>query len=435
MTPEEELRKQQEQSQQNTVAPEVQQPVQQTAPAVTSTQPTVQTTEPDPQWLGQVGAANTVNSALDFNPGANYINTPLADEHSLPLQILGNNQVHFLQKDKRTPQQTASIAKFLNKAYGTKIPEDGSRSSEIEITKVYNANLDTIPESLYRQGYIAGKPETKEEKTQKLLKEAVEKGRSFLDIYNIANEPPVYDRPRANRIDQNSKASVVADVLKLIGEGVTTKRGGTPITRQTIVPQLNAELQRLNDTYKQEVQAYKKGGFNALMMDEQEKRRSAALKSAREAAIQQIKIKADIEQRQREKQEQSELNKIKTKHELDMQRDKVNNEAKVKTANISASARKNSGSKTDEFKLVDQYVNGKVVKVPIAIVNDVAAKARKGNIMNQQRTENDLFNENWQSYFDYVNGEFVPKGTAPATTTGATSRASSNNTQPKSRAK
>ena len=48
---------------------------------------------------------------------------------------------------------------------------------------------------------------------------------------------------------------------------------------------------------------------------------------------------------------------------------------------------------------------------------------------------NDLFNENWQSYFDYVNGEFVPKGTAPATTTGATSRASSNNTQPKSRAK
>ena len=437
MPTEEELRKQQEQSQQNTVAPEVQQPVQQTAPAVTSTQPTVQTTEPEPQWLGQVGAANTVNSALDFNPGANYINTPLADEHSLPLQILGNNQVHFLQKDKRTPQQTASIAKFLNKAYGTKIPEDGSRSSEVEITKVYNANLDTIPESLYRQGYIAGKPETKpetkEEKTQKLLKEAVEKGRSFLDIYNIANEPPVYDRPRANRIDQNSKASVVADVLKLIGEGVTTKRGGTPITRQTIVPQLNAELQRLNDTYKQEVQAYKKGGFNALMMDEQEKRRSAALKAAREAAIQQIKIKADIEQRQREKQNEFELNKIKTKHQLDLDRDKLNNEVKVKTANISASGRREK--KEDEFKYVDQYVNGKVVKVPVAIVNDVAAKERKISMVNETKTENDLFNQHWNKYFDYVNGEFVPKGTAPATTTGATSRASSNNTQPKSRAK
>lgn len=433
MPTEEELRKQQEQSQQNTVAPEAQQPVQQTAPAVTSTQPTVQATEPEPQWLGQVGAANTVNSALDFNPGANYINTPLADEHSLPLQILGNNQVHFLQKDKRTPQQTAAIAKFLNKAYGTKIPEDGSRSSEIEITKVYNANLDTIPESLYRQGYIAGKPETKEEKTQKLLKEAVEKGRSFLDIYNIANEPPVYDRPRANRLDQNSKASVVADVLKLIGEGVTTKRGGTPITRQTIVPQLNAELQRLNDTYKQEVHAYKKGGFNALLMDEQEKKRAAAVEAARKAALQQIAIKADIEQRQREKQEQSELNKIKTKHELDMQRDKINNEAKIKTANISASGRKNSGSKTNEFKHVDKMVNGQIVKVPIAVVEHVGAQMRKSPI-NRNLADNDLFEEHWNKYFDYVNGEFVPKGTAP-TTTGATSRASRNNTQPKSRAK
>ena len=53
------------------------------------------------------------------NSGANYINTPLADEHSL--QILGNNQVHFLQKDKRTPQQTASIAKFLK--HRDKIPK------------------------------------------------------------------------------------------------------------------------------------------------------------------------------------------------------------------------------------------------------------------------------------------------------------------------
>ena len=118
-----------------------------------------------------------------------------------------------------------------------------------------------------------------------------------------------------------------------------------------------------------------------------------------------------------------------------MQRDKVNNEAKVKTANISASGRKSSGSKIDEFKLVDQYVNGKVVKVPIAIVNHVAAEERKVGLKNDMKTENDLFNQHWNKYFDYVNGEFVPKGTAPATTTGATSRASSNNTQPKSRAK
>lgn len=431
MPTEEELRKQQEQSQQNTVAPEVQQPVQATTP----TQPTVQTTEPEPQWLGQVGAANTVNSALDFNPGANYINTPLADEHSLPLQILGNNQVHFLQKDKRTPQQTASIAKFLNKAYGTKIPEDGSRNSEMDITKVYNANLDTIPESLYRQGYIAGKPETKEEKTQKLLKEAVEKGRSFLDIYNIANEPPVYDRPRANRIDQNSKASVVADVLKLIGEGVTTKRGGTPITRQTIVPQLNAELQRLNDTYKQEVQAYKKGGFNALLMDEKEKKRSAAVEAARKAALQKIATKAAIEEQQRKQEREWKSEDRKADQDFQMKKLEKESATRINAARISASGRRENRSTTNERG--DILIDGKIVKPKQAYVNDVAAKVKAvakatDPVMGMSATE--VFSANWNKYFDYVNGEFVPKGTAPATT-GATSRASSNNTQPKSRAK
>ena len=356
-----------------------------------------------------------------------------------------NGTVGHIQQDKRPAEvQNALFDLYQEFVPNKAIDRNDPNAVRRYVTQAYNTlHKENKVDDLYlnkgliqyEQGDEQPAEPPKRKTTEELQKEAAETGKSFLQLYQENMAQPEYDEKRAKTLKTNTNASIIADILKLVGEGVTTKRGGTPITRQTIVPQLNAELQRLNDTYKQEVQAYKKGGFNALLMDEQEKRRSAALKAAREAAIQQIKIKADIEQRQREKQEQSELNKIKTQHELDMQRDKVNNEAKIKTANISASGRKNSGSKTDEFKLVDQYVNGKVVKVPIAIVNHVAAEERKTSIVNENKTENDLFNQHWNKYFDYVNGEFVPKGTAPATTTGATSRASSNNTQPKSRAK
>lgn len=358
-----------------------------------------------------------------------------------------NGTVGHIQQDKRPAEvQNALFDLYQEFVPNKAIDRNDPNAVRRYVTQVYNTlqNNNKVDDLYMNKGLIqyepdeqqASQPQAPVRKTpEQLQKEAAETGKSYLQLYRENMAQPEYDEKRAKTLKTNANASIIADILKLVGEGVTTKRGGTPITRQTIVPQLNAELQRLNDIYKQEVQSYKKGAFNALLMDEQEKKRSAALDAARKAAIQQIKIKADIEQRQREKQEQSELNKIKTKHELDMQRDKINNEAKIKTANISASGRKNSGSKTNEFKYVDQYVNGKVVKVPIAIVNDVAAKERKISMVNETKTENDLFNQHWNKYFDYVNGEFVPKGTAPATTTGATSRASRNNTQPKSRAK
>lgn len=356
-----------------------------------------------------------------------------------------NGTVGHIQQDKRPAEVQNALFDLYqevlpNKAIDRNDPNAVSRY----VTQAYNTlHKENKVDDLYVNKKLiqyepdeqqASQPQAPVRKTpEQLQKEAAETGKSYLQLYQENMAQPEYDEKRAKTLKTNSNASIVADILKLIGEGITTKRGGTPITRQTIVPQLNAELQRLNDTYKQEVQAYKKGAFNALLMDEQEKKRAAAVEAAREAAIQQIKIKAYIEQRQREKQEQSELNKIKTKHEFDMLRDKINNEAKIKTASISASGRREN--KEDEFKLVDQYVNGQVVKVPIAIVNDVAAKERKISMVNETKTENDLFNQHWNKYFDYVNGEFVPKGTAPATTTGATSRASRNNTQPKSRAK
>ena len=360
-----------------------------------------------------------------------------------------NGTVGHIQQDKRPAEVQNALFDLYQEVLPNKaIDRNDPNAVRRYVTQAYNTlHKDNKVDDLYiNKGLIqyepdeqqASQPQAPVRKTpEQLQKEAAKTGKSYLQLYYENMAQPEYDEKRAKTLKTNANASIVADILKLVGEGVTTKRGGTPITRQTIVPQLNAELQRLNDTYKQEVQAYKKGGFNALMMDEQEKRRSAALKSAREAAIQQIKIKADIEQRQREKQEQSELNKIKTKHELDMQRDKINNEAKIKTANISASGRKSSGSTTTNER-GDILIDGNIVKPKQAYVNHVAAKVKSeakvtDPVMGMSATE--IFVENWNKYFDYVNGEFVPKGTAPATTTGATSRASSNNTQPKSRAK
>ena len=168
-------------------------------------------------------------------------------------------------------------------------------------------------------------------------------------------------------------------------------------------------------------------------MDEQEKKRTAAVEAARKAAFQQIAAKAAIEEQQRKQEREWKTEDRKADQDFQMKKLEKESATRINAARISASGRREN--KEDEFKLVDQYVNGKVVKVPIAIVNHVAAEERKLGLKNDMKTENDLFNQHWNKYFDYVNGEFVPKGTAPATTTGATSRALRNNTQPKSRAK
>lgn len=356
-----------------------------------------------------------------------------------------NGSVGHIQQDKRPAEvQNALFDLYQEFVPNKAIDRNDPNAVRRYVTQAYNTlHKNNKVDDLYmNKGLIqyepdeqqAAQPQAPVRKTpEQLQKEAAETGKSYLQLYRENMAQPEYDEKRAKTLKTNANASIVADILKLVGEGVTTKRGGTPITRQTIVPQLNAELQRLNDTYKQEVQAYKKGGFNALMMDEQEKKRSAAVEAARKAAIQQIATKAAIEEQQRKQEREWKSEDRKADQDFQMKKLEKESATRINAARISASGRREN--KEDEFKLVDQYVNGKVVKVPVAIVNDVAAKARKGNIMNQQRTENDLFNENWQSYFDYVNGEFVPKGTAPATTTGSTSLASSNNTQPKSRAK
>jgi hypothetical protein len=70
-----------------------------------------QTTVQQPQQP-VIGAANTQNKAVDFNQGASFVTMPKADEDLLPLQIMNNNQISFVQKDKRTPQQRASMLKM-----------------------------------------------------------------------------------------------------------------------------------------------------------------------------------------------------------------------------------------------------------------------------------------------------------------------------------
>ena len=77
----------------------------------------------------------------------------------------------------------------------------------------------------------------------------------------------------------------MADIIKTVGEGVTTNQGGTPIQRKSVVPYLNDQLQKLNDLYNNQVQAYNAGKFNYALQDENNARAAeAAMVAARRKA-------------------------------------------------------------------------------------------------------------------------------------------------------
>jgi hypothetical protein len=385
-----------------------------------------QTTVQQPQQP-VIGAANTQNKAVDFNQGASFVTMPKADEDLLPLQIMNNNQISFLQKDKRTPQQRASIAKFLNKAYGASIPEDGNPRTENLITQVYNKNQATVPTKLIEQGYIAHKqnqqaPPPQPKTVDDLITEAKEKNKSFLQLYQENMQKPEYEQERADRIQKHSKASIIADIIKLIGEGVTTNKGGTPIVRQSAVPMLNAELQKLNDTYKAEARAYKQGGFNAVLMDEQDKRRTQAVEAARKASLQQALLtqasQAEREiARQKATSEEKEKDRRFTAEQKSKDRSTTITAAQIRKANNSSSSDSGSGSgsrSSTTNERGDILIDGKIVKPKQAYVNDVVSKVRTSAkvtdpVLKMSATE--VFAANWNKYYDYVNGEFVPKGT------------------------
>jgi len=120
-----------------------------------------------------------------------------------------------------------------------------------------------------------------------IAKQSSQTGQSFLDLYNQYAKKPEYDQTKAETIQRNKNLSILADIIKTVGEGVTTGNGGKPIQRQSVAPTLDANLQRLNDQYKAEASAYKNNQFKYMLQDEVDKRRSEILKAQAEARAQQ----------------------------------------------------------------------------------------------------------------------------------------------------
>lgn len=333
-----------------------------------------------------------------------------------------NGTVGHIQQDKRTPEQQNALFQLYQSIAPAQIDANDPIAVRNYNTQVYNQlHKEGKVDDFYRsKGLIAPNAPTQAAPAPKtatdIVEEAARTGKSYLQLYQESMPKPEYEQERADRIQTNSKASIIADILKLVGEGVTTKKGGTPIVRQSAVPMLNAELQKLNDLYKNEVKAYKQGGFNALLMDEQEKKRSAAVEAARKAALQQTLL-TQAAQAERETARQKATSEEKEKDRKFQAEQKAKDRSTTLTA---AQIRKQeSENKSTTNEKGDILIDGKIVKPKQAYVNDVAAKVKStaratDPVMGMSATE--VFAANWNKYYDYKNGEFVPK--VKSTSTG-----------------
>ena len=173
--------------------------------------------------------------------------------------------------------------------------------------------LSLLEQAVNPQKVVSPKQETVN-KVLEAIKENPSK--SYAQLYAELAPKPEYDSKRANRIQQNENLSVLSDIIKLVGEGATTKAGGNVIQRQSAVPNLNAQLQQLNDLYKQESDTYNtnklKFGMedvkaenasdlaqvkaNALLEKEAEKLKSDAAKSFAKGEI----TKAQLAEKKKE---------------------------------------------------------------------------------------------------------------------------------------
>ncbi|MFW9598400.1 MAG: hypothetical protein ACMV0Y_10675, partial [Paludibacter sp.] len=354
-----------------------------------------------------------------------------------------NGTVGHIQQDKRTPEQQNALFQLYQSIAPAKIDVNDPIAVRNYNTQVYNQlHKEGKVDDFYRsKGLITPNAPTQAAPAQStpeaLVQKAAETGKSYLQLYQESMPKPEYEQERADRIQTNSKASIIADILKLVGEGVTTKKGGTPIVRQSAVPMLNAELQKLNDLYKNEVRAYKQGAFNALLMDEQEKKRTAAVETARKAALQQTLL-TQAAQAERETARQKAASEEKEKDRKFQAEQKAKDRSTTLTA---AQIRKqDSENKSTTNEKGDILIDGKIVKPKQAYVNDVTARVRSAvtnpsdPVMGMSPTE--VFAANWNKYFDYVNGEFVPKGTGSSRKTipgisGQTTTTTQNNSSKK----
>lgn len=400
------------------IAKAVQQP--QVVPPITQPTAAIPTVVTQPATQPTIAAGNAPYSP---NKDAGFTIT----EEGKKLGIIQENgAIGHVNQSHRTPEQWNALYDFYSKRYKSNRPPQSEAERRSFVTQAYNEDhkAGVITDNYIKSGFItpanAPTPAAPAPKTASdIVNEAATSGKSFLQMYQESMPKPEYEQERADRIQTNSKASIIADILKLVGEGITTKKGGQPIVRQSAVPMLNAELQKLNDTYKAEAKAYKQGGFNALLMDEQEKKRTQAVEAARKAALQQTLL-TQAAQAERESARQKAASEEKEKDRKFQADQKAKDRSTTLTAAQTRAA--NGGSKSDNSKTKSLYIDGQDVSVPESVINYVSGEAKKkatiatDPILTMSPVE--VFAGNWDKYFDYKDGKFVPKGKSKDTATG-----------------
>lgn len=241
--------------------------------------------------------------------------------------------------------------------------------------------------------------------------DATATGKSFLQLYNDYAEQPKYDTETAQNIKDNTRASVIADILKLVGEGVTTSIGGTPINRQSATPVLNAELQKLNELYKQQIAGYKRGALQASMMDEQNKRQQDAVKEAREAAMRNLIAKQAMNDANKQEERSYQEKKQKTQNEFTASQNKLNREATIKSASMRNNEKTTSIIDQDMrlAKIPKNVIEAWTDKIPKMVMSDPNISDEDKKIIKVYPEK--AFNLYWDNYLEVKNGSLVPKET------------------------
>lgn len=362
------------------------------------------------------------NQPYEANAPTNFTVTPEGEKYGIvPINgTLGHVQAEQGQP-YRNPEINKNIATLYQQEFAPNEKVDLNDPVKVQnfVSTQWAKNKDKMPELYARKNLISTQPvaDTQpQSKAEQLVKEAADTGKSWLQLYHEQMPKPEYNSKRANALQTNANLSVLADIIKLVGEGVTTDKGGTPIARQSIAPHLNAQLAQLNDLYKREVQAYNQNGFQYLMADERDKRARAAAVRA-----EQLRLSAE-NQKQKNWERQFELNGASKEEAAQLARERMAQSASQFNRKLAADNQKHKESlaasrdKKDNEKTEPIIINGQSVKVPVSRISEVSgivkAKAGAGDSELAMQPK-EVFSANWNKYYNYKNGEFIPKVAPP----------------------
>lgn len=374
--------------------------------------------------LAQPTEVKAANQPYEANAPTNFTVTPEGEKYGIvPINgTLGHVQAEQGQP-YRNPEINKNIATLYQQEFAPNEQIDLNDPAKVQnfVSTQWAKNKDKMPELYARKNLISTQPPAPadiqpQSKAEQLVKEASDTGKSWLQLYHEQMPKPEYNSKRANALQTNANLSVLADIIKLVGEGVTTDKGGTPIARQSIAPHLNAQLAQLNDLYKREVQAYNQNGFQYLMADERDKRARAAA-----ARAEQLRLSAEA-QKQKNWERQFEANGASKEEAAQLARERMAQSASQFNRKLAADNQNHreslaaSKDKLDTEKTEPIIINGQSVRVPVSRISEVSgivkAKAGAGDSELAMQPK-EVFSANWNKYYNYRNGEFIPKVAPP----------------------